>query len=1130
MKIIPSTININRVADWVNSYFDWFMFNTKTIDPLMMNRNKYLIRASYHKEEGRNGYVPPESGSSESQFLTLLGFLYMFKATRDLKWLDVSKKIADACLKIMYNNKSIPTTDFDEDYLFIPNWLFNADVVSFTGEKYYVDKKVTFANGVGTFTSAYTARKIFSARTLESTLLWDSPYSTIIGKDYLVASYTANDKNFTVTLEDTTFNGDLLVVYSDMGGDTIVPGECFEAYPMWRKLQDEEVACAIDSLWWSYECWKLLYEFTGETKYYNLYQNELKVIEYVCSIPNANDYLGVAFDTTNPFSISGSFQYNERTVAPTFSRDSNSGCIVIDVPQGTGKIDIGKGGINEVISKDRYYKLKISTGVATKMKIIMTDSIEYNDDRRWYHQVKTSGNNTLDEFTMKQSDFIQDKYIFFDLEIKTIEEDTFHGDSSTVTLTKVFDDNNEAVRRVDFDKVVEGGWCQYLPNVSATYDSLPLMIYRGGKGISIRIKDANGWLWYRLLNEHTSFTSEIYDFTGFILSNYQTNTGTPPASLTAPVSQILFESVDSASWIELKRIGDITKCQMPQGITLQSMIIEFDEPSAQKVKIRYLRPVPVEGYSYVPWVAPFSLNTINNSISDWRGTPYVGYQCPWIWQEYNKPEGAAQVLDFIQKSQDAYEKITNTSLRFFTQVFVWDRWDCRNYGSINEFTWDGPDPNTFWGGYQYRALETVAKTLYNDSTLTVAKTIIEDFLNSLLTVWTNTSQQIPTGFNKDGSITQGQEPHDVALLLRAAIYAYESGVCNEALCLNVIDKCMNNLNYCYAKTSKLTDFNSLSTKGTWFAWNMWYGYWGGEIMRTLAVLMKFSKNELFVKTDSGIKLINTYPLWYDLENYISIKTPIGCQKMELVDVTDSLSTPLRIKTSDSVKCLKGSNYALPTDFNNRAVFTFVDDDGSAAFLNNIKPEFDKRGLKCNLAIISGVVGSDTYLNLNQIKELENEGYEMLCHSDNLDSLVVDTADTHLSNATNWFKANGIDYSDCLVYPNGNTGDTKSQIQTIAGNHFKYALNVTGGNMVKPYVYLDLSRIYISKTTGLNSWVKSVIDECLSTNGWIVFYTHSWMCDGSDGEFSKKSLQDILDYILDNSGKILTFKQALQGKV
>lgn len=50
--------------------------------------------------------------------------------------------------------------------------------------------------------------------------------------------------------------------------------------------------------------------------------------------------------------------------------------------------------------------------------------------------------------------------------------------------------------------------------------------------------------------------------------------------------------------------------------------------------------------------------------------------------------------------------------------------------------------------------------------------------------------------------------------------------------------------------------------------------------------------------------IPTYPVDYTLSDNVCIKTPIGIQKVELVNVDSQKATPFRVMTENGLKSLK----------------------------------------------------------------------------------------------------------------------------------------------------------------------------------------------------------------------------------
>ena len=685
-------IKIKDVESNINSYIKWLNNNKKDKVPITISK-EYLVKAHYHKEEGRGGYFAPESGTSEGQFLTLLGLLDVYEITKDKEILNLAKNIAQSTLVHLYGNNEIPNEEFNEEYIYSPHWLFNASNDEFSSEIIYYNKEVNFVNGVGIINTKYKAKRVFSVREMTGKLEWENPFSKIVGKEYEISEKMIKDNKIVIKLLEN-YSGKLLVVYSDLGGDKIQPSENYEAYPVWRKLLKGETSCAVDSIWWSYQCFKKLYEILGDLKYKKILENMKGLIRFICKVENSNDYITEDFESGNPFSQKGTYTYDNREGEVVFLRDSYDGAILIKIPKGNGEVQFGKSAINEVIPLDRFYKLKISTLVKGKIKVILTDKNGYKKDRRWEKIIETKGNNIIEEFLLYQDDFVNSA-------------------------------NNEE--------------------------------------------------------------------------------------------------------------------KLPQNINLKTMIISTEDTNYQEIKIFHLRTLPLTNYPYAPWILPFTINTINNKLNGQMGMPYVGYQAPWLWQELNDETGVLESLKFINDSRNAYKKITKSSNNFFAPVFLWDVWNREDYGEKNTFAFNGPDPNATWGGYQYRAIECVAKTLYNDNTLILAREIVEDFLTDIDRIWKSYKDNLVTDFRESGQLLKEYySSHDVALVLRASLYALKSGVMDKELSMRLINKCVLNLNYNFNKKT-IIGINKLS--GTWAKDNKWYMFWGGEILSSLSLLVKFYREE-----------------------------------------------------------------------------------------------------------------------------------------------------------------------------------------------------------------------------------------------------------------------------------------------
>ena len=309
------------------------------------------------------------------------------------------------------------------------------------------------------------------------------------------------------------------------------------------------------------------------------------------------------------------------------------------------------------------------------------------------------------------------------------------------------------VRMEEEDNYSYAGWAQVAPNTNTgSFDTIPAIKYRSSGSIEIRLKDNKGWYWTRRLPETASYKTLKTNASEYTLQAYQENLGIKPSSIAFPVQEILFNasgSVGSTAVLYLSCIGDIE--HYPYGTNVKNVIIEILDSRAQNMSFYYLRPFPLEEYQYAGSIATFSMSTMYNVVDTWRGTPYVGYQAPYFWLDCAEKEKLQTNLMFMGAAQDEYERRTGNS-GFFAPVFIWDRWDSREYGTPNTFSWKGPDPNTNWGGFQYRAVEAAARTWYQAPDFPSAKRITMKFLSAVNSRWRSGTDPIFTTFNEDGTI------------------------------------------------------------------------------------------------------------------------------------------------------------------------------------------------------------------------------------------------------------------------------------------------------------------------------------------------------------------------------------------
>ncbi|WP_304428070.1 hypothetical protein [uncultured Clostridium sp.] len=918
-KLFNSTdlgININNIGRMADQYFDFIEHNRRHYSPMTINP-EYLVKAHFHEEVGRGGYFAPESGTSEAQFLAIRGALDMYGITKNLKWLNLAEELMASALKYLYKGVPIPDV-VDEDNLWLPHWLYNA-CEPFVAEKYYLYHKAKFTNGKATIYSDYEMREVYTVRSLDAQLEWENPYSKIIGKEYLIKNYTMKDNSATITLTEN-YTGEAYVVYADLGGEIIEHNELYEAWAIWRKLEQGETACAVDSLWWAYDCFKLLSEYTGKPLYKKATQFTKDTIVEIMKVANMNDWHVIDFRNDDCFSGSiGLYSWQNRYPEATFTRDKSTGVAVIDIPKGEGQVQYGKGGIGLKLKSNNSVEVKLSSNVDTKISAFIAPVAGATMEQRYTAHIKLKGDNVARKYNLTHEDFVQTNNLLWDLFFLPAysSEEIYKSDNSKVTLTLTEDSKGREWRKVNFiiGKEVNwggyehDGWSQYHPIMDKkTFDhnSIPPFNLKLSSGaVNLRLTDSKGYYWEVAVPVKSSFTTFQPAKSSFKLSSYQEVSGTP-SSITFPIKEYVFDAKKN-SVMELKCIGNIK--EIPVDTDINDFVLNMEEEKAQKIVVYYTRPLPLEGYDYTPYVAPFTVNTVNNRMDTWRGTPYTGYQCPWIWQEIGDSKGVETVLDFLETAQNEYKKSTGVE-GFFMPLFIWDRWDSREYGEPNTFTWNGPDPNTHWGGFQYRGIETVARTYFNDPKNTKAKDITYKFIKAVNKLW-NEQGSYPTNF-EDGKkpYHSYREPHMVGLFLRTLIFYYQttSSTSEQLVCKHLISKCIQELWDLFNPMKDSMVWNDDFINGTWSTSDKeWYMFWGGEILSALALLMKYCKSEFNIKTLYGGMVIETFPeIYKESKDFIKIKTPIGIQKALLVEDSDEGASPIKVKTNKGIKSIGGT--------------------------------------------------------------------------------------------------------------------------------------------------------------------------------------------------------------------------------
>ena len=236
-----------------------------------------------------------------------------------------------------------------------------------------------------------------------------------------------------------------------------------------------------------------------------------------------------------------------------------------------------------------------------------------------------------------------------------------------------------------------------------------------------------------------------------------------------------------------------------------------------------------------------------------------------------------------------------------------------------------------------------------------------------------------------------------------------------------------------------------------------------------------------------------------------------------------------VKIKDTfVKLIKNlnkiENNIINSTYENNALFTFIDDDCMPTFVSKMKPILENNNIKCSLALPTSQVGKNGTMDLNQLKSLDNEGYEILSHGHNKILMNVSETEMHsdLKTAKEKFKEYGFKNNDILVYNGGNYNNNEGRIvKKVVRNYYKYAFNNFGSNNLIVDNFMVGRVDFNTKTI---EELKTEVDNAIKYRSYLVFMVHSWQ-----DTFNTEKLDNIIKYIKSKKMEIVTASSGVKRK-
>lgn len=841
-----------------------------------------VVNNSLHFESGRGNYLPSNAATSESQVLLALGYIRAFEATGIQALKDRAVKYTDAYIRHYFPAYALPVTVGEWRHHWVINGKYPFRVLSPVNSRDAQQSGsfnlvVDFEDGIGFIPHGspsfgeHTARVYFAyGPAATAKLIWNNVFSGVVdgtGAKYPVDFFIDHrtmkmdaggtelglQSGATVGMVKLVeaFTGQLKLVFATQLGPTIARNAGFDAWPMWRKLDAGESASAMDVELWHIELFKAMYDATQDPVYLRAYSSAAFSLDRATRLEPEAYYFRRNYISSKPLNHGVAYWSVNNSPASGTATVSNTGLSIIsknsEVSGGAAQLEVVQSGIFNRVSGETILDCELSATSPNAFCVLsVTTRAELTSAPEVFSAVFLA-NDALNsiarrEFKLK-SLFRQqrpDGSRFFTIDQATLQLRS--GATATSAIGYVLGRSAGYFR---FDMPVDEANCTVgFWSVTSGPIGFDTLTYRRNSGrCAVTLQDADGWIWGKeLTGALNAWSQYVLDPDDFTLWPFQENAGTPPAAFPVDVSLEAFTLSPIASGsetaVDIYCYGELPPLFDQAEAMLTELRVRITSPNAIVLKlgdVHLSNRLPIS-YAYTPGVVPFTTDRSNQTgMKFWRGTPYVAYQAPAVWALLGLYDRAAQVVQFYKDSQDDYEG--RSGLRGpFTQVYIWPKWDNVGYGLAEGFSTTGPDPNTYWGGFQARAFRAAAALLlqmYQGGVAIPADlfAIVDDYAAFLVQFLRDNGDMPPTLFPQDGSappMATYEEPHIAALHVSGLTCLIQAGHATADI-REARERSLSYLHglYCHSGDMAGSFSPSPSTR-------LFYGFWVGEIIRALA--------------------------------------------------------------------------------------------------------------------------------------------------------------------------------------------------------------------------------------------------------------------------------------------------------
>lgn len=628
--------------------------------------------------------------------------------------------------------------------------------------------------------------------------------------------------------------------------------------------------------WFCIAC-KMLYKETGDIKYYNAWKaSEFTCVEYTELEKQDRFFRKEILSKTEiiestPFTDGISYDYQwtpSGNVNVKYSRDTDGYiCFKTD---NRGQNVLEQKAINPKVGPNQKIHIEYSgmpeipensttdsTSVLWQIELTISNSIEnLKENESYTYELNPSYSNDIIsvEIPLKLFKVIDDSILPSDI-------NTWDDLVETYEDANVFG-NTQRILKLEFPN--EDAGC----DIKLESEILSFIVYKANSDFDIYFYDDLGYRYYFLLKSNIDFEKYYFDFSKATPSYYQpkhrdVEYSDIPAPTVSHISEITIgiDEFNGPAYLCIAAINKDVKFLNTEGYvsTFSISAKNIDLPFSCRVGDCYIvDPIP-SGNLGIPGVIPYSnITTYGTYVYyGWRGCPYTGYQYPAIYVDANSEDRTTlmnNMIDFMYSAQITYSEKFGI-LGPVMQTYIWNRWDCLDYGEKNTFTMLQFNDKG-WSGYESRAYQAGTECLLE---LVRKNKDVPEKLIKYVTNWTKwlisyykEYKQTPTDFPSDSvpvPLENDFTGHMTGLWLAGACQTKMAGLKIDGLD-EFINGCVKELqdNYINTKIPNHVMNGSWSpapriSTGTGPENNgMFFGFWAGEILRGLGLYLQLQNS------------------------------------------------------------------------------------------------------------------------------------------------------------------------------------------------------------------------------------------------------------------------------------------------